>query len=116
MGRHRRVSNKTALERSRLSSAYRRGLRLCWATLLNWLLTLPFNWEPCVNDAQRIEAILVQFVAHCHRSQIPFYVAKHATFYIQWMNRHFQGRLPRTWDALKSWYMSRPGDQEFLSQ
>ena len=55
-----------------------------------------------------MDFIFVQYIDFCHKTQIPLYVAKHGTLYAQWVYRGLQGELPRTWDALKSWHMSRP--------
>ena len=66
----------TYLERTRLSSAYRRRLRLCWKTRLAWLVTLPFDCTDYLNSASAMDTILVQFVDFCYRAEVAQYICK----------------------------------------
>ena len=99
---------KTRLEQTRLTSAYRRRLRLCWATCLDWLVASGIDWESLTSSPPAFDAVLVRYVEFCHKTHVPHYVAKHGILFAQWMYRGLHGELPRTWDALKSWHMAKP--------
>ena len=71
-------------------------------------MTRLVNIESAAEDPAALDALLVQYVSFCHKTDIPHYVCKHSVLYVQWMFRHLHGLLPRTWDAIKSWHLSRP--------
>ena len=103
-GRH-----KTRLEKKRISRVYRRRLRDCWATCEAWLAAKGITWPRLIErSASEIDRLLVSFVNHAHDVGTEFYIAKHCVLFVQWQERELVGALPRTWDALKAWNLTRP--------
>ena len=39
-------NDKSKLEKEGLTAVDRKRLRVCWAELLEWLVSPPFKWEP----------------------------------------------------------------------
>ena len=97
----------TKLERTRLGKVYRSRLGQCLALLMSWTQAAGVCLESMVNDVDRVNDVLAQFVQYCWDSGIALWRAKHAVLACQLRWRHLKGRLYRPWDALKSWEVQK---------
>ena len=98
----------TRLEKERTSKVHRQrgdqGLDVLRYWVQHILGIALFDWEA---DLVRTNQVLAEFVQYCKDYQVPFWKTKHALLGAQTEYRGLRGKIPRPWDALKSWGAQR---------
>ena len=51
------------------------------------------------------DQVLTNYVEFCCDTALPFWRARHAVLGVQCRWRHVRKRIPRSWDAIRSWHL-----------
>ena len=98
----------TRLESTRNSVKYRARLRQAWIHLVAFLSKIDLTPSQAFSDASVAAEVLPKFVQWTHDRGVSIWVARHGVLAAQTYWRELRGRIPRAWDALRSWQMELP--------
>ena len=101
-----RVAPLTELEKSRTTEIHQHRMKRCYHEFCLWARQR--NAIISVSDPLSVDALLVLYVQSAKDSQVPFWRAKFAVLGVQYMHRSLRRQLPRSWDAILAWHLSRP--------
>ena len=95
------------LERLRLSVTYRHHLTRGAQALQSWCVHSGVVFSAALSHEQ-MDLLLLGFVHFCWTGQLPFYIARAAVLQVQTWAPRYRWKLPRVWNALKSWKRLKP--------
>ena len=96
------------LQRSRLSAAYQRRLRLSLAVFSAWCARSSLNVDKLATDGRQMSQALVRFIQQGFDSGLSKSLVTHAVLAVQTQFRELKGHLRVAWDSLWSWQLLQP--------
>jgi len=89
-----------------VSDIHRHRMTRCYCDFTAWLAETGQTLN--IRDPLLVDAQLATYIQICKDADGAHWKCKFAVLGVQWHHRHLRGFLPRSWDSVRSWHLSRP--------
>ena len=99
--------HETELEQTRVSADYRKQLERGVDDFVSWCGLAPRTLMVLSEAPARFDQLLVSFVQRQSDVGMPLWRARLSVLGCQTRWRHLRRRIPRSWDAIRSWHLKQ---------